>query len=277
MNIAYFGNDWHMGCLETFKNNGHTISHIFINSEQTFNREIRQYAKEHNISVTSTKPEINLIEGLLQQGIDCLFSIEYAWLIPIPENLYDVFTMNVHPSMLPDGRGTTPVSWIINSQSQYAGVTFHKLTNEFDSGDIIYQKPLSLEQGESFETLMVKLHLTIPQLLNEVLSDFKNLYKQATKQGAGSTWPKMEISDRLINWNMTTSQIKSLSASCGRFGIVAILNNETLLVNNIEFGQVKHQYPNGTIIKEDDATYVVAVSDGFVILMKRNIIESIVN
>jgi len=275
MNVAYFGNDWHIGCLETFVKSGHTISHIFINSEQPFNKVIRQYAIDNQIPVTTTKPNGELIESILKQGIDCLFSIEYAWLIPIPENMQDIYVMNVHPSMLPHGRGTTPVSWIINSQPQHAGVTFHKLTKEFDSGDIIYQKPLSLAQNESFETLMVKLHLTIPKLLNEVLSDFDNLYSQAKKQGTGSTWPKIEINDRVINWNMTTSQIKALSAACGRFGIVARLNNETLLVNNIELGQIKHQYPQGTIIKEDDDTYVVAVSDGFVILMKRNIIERI--
>lgn len=275
MNIAYFGNDWHIGCLETFKNNGHTIGHIFINSEQPFNVVIRQYASDNNIPVTKTKPDEKTIESLLLQGIDCLFSIEYAWLIPIYDNLSDVFTMNVHPSMLPHGRGTTPVSWIINSQAQHAGVTFHKLTNEFDSGDIIYQKSLSLAQDECFETLMIKLHLTIPQLLNEVLSDFENLYHQAKKQGTGSAWPKIEINDRVINWNMTTNQIKALSAACGRFGVVARLNNETLLVNNIELGQITHEYSNGTIIKEDDDTIVVSVSDGFVILMKRNIIERI--
>jgi len=275
MNVAYFGNDWHIGCLEAFIKNGHTIGHIFINGEQTFNQLIRQYATEHNISVTCDKPNEKQIENLLQDGIDCLFSIEYAWLIPISQSKLDVYTMNVHPSMLPDGRGTTPVSWIINSYPQHAGVTFHKLTNEFDSGDIIYQKPLSLAQNESFETLMVKLHLTIPQLLNEVLSDFDNLYSQAKKQGIGSTWPKIEINDRVINWNMTTKQVKALAASCGRFGIVALLNNETLLVNHIQVGQISHDYKNGTIIKEDNDTYVVAVSDGFIILFKHNIIEKI--
>jgi len=275
MNIAYFGNDWHIGCLETFIKNGHSIGHIFINSEQPFNQVIRQYAIEHNIPVTCAKPDKHQIDNLLQNGIDCLFSIEYAWLIPIPEKMQGVYTINVHPSMLPDGRGTTPVSWIINSNPQYAGITFHKLTNEFDSGDIIYQKPMTLASGESFETLMIKLHLTIPIMLNELLNNFEALYHKAKKQGISSTWPKLEINDRVIDWNMTVKKVKALAACCGRFGIVAMLNNETLLVNNIEVGQIKHSYKNGTIIKEDNDTYVVAVSDGFVILMKHNIIEKI--
>ncbi|SFC38521.1 formyltransferase family protein [Pseudoalteromonas denitrificans] len=275
MKVAYFGNDWHIGCLDVFKQSAHTIGHIFINGEQTFNQVIRQYATDNNIPVTCIKPDEEHIKNLIEQGFECFFSVEYAWLIPIPEDMKTVYAMNVHPSMLPHGRGTTPVSWIINAYPQYAGVTFHKLTSEFDKGDIIYQKPMTLAVDESFETWMVKLHLSIPLMLNEILVDFEALYLKAHKQEQGSTWPKISINDRVINWNMTTQQIKALAACCGRFGIVAMLNNETLLVNNIEVGQIKHEYKNGTVIKEDSETYVVAVSDGFVILMKHNIIEQI--
>ncbi|PAJ74178.1 hypothetical protein CJF42_11870 [Pseudoalteromonas sp. NBT06-2] len=275
MNVAYFGNDWHIGCVDVFKQNGHTVSHIFINGEKAFNHKIRQYAAKNNIPVISVKPDENQMKIIIQQGVECLFSIEYAWLIPISDNMKNVYALNVHPTMLPHGRGTTPVSWIINSYPQYAGVTFHKLTNEFDSGDIIYQSPMTLAPDESFETLMIKLHLSIPKMLNKILNDFDFLYHRAKKQDVGSTWPKLEINNRVIDWNMTTKQVKALAACCGRFGIVAMLNNETLLVNHIEVGQIEHDYSNGSIIKEDNETYVVAIRDGFIILMKHNIIERI--
>ena len=54
MNVAYFGNDWHIGCVDVFKQNGHTISHIFINGEKAFNHKIRQYAAKNNIQVIYT-------------------------------------------------------------------------------------------------------------------------------------------------------------------------------------------------------------------------------
>ncbi len=276
MNIAYFGNDWHLGCIDVFMQQGHRITHIFTNGEMPFNQKIRQFAIENQIDVSCNKPQLDHIKQLQQQGVDCLFSIEYGWLIPVPDD--EIFTMNVHPTLLPEGRGATPVSQLINGREDHSGITFHKLSDQFDKGDLIYQEAFSLAENESYETLMIKLSFWIPDMLNTVLNEFDDLYSKAAVQSPGSEWPKLSIEDRVIDWAMPVARIQQLARSCGRFGIVAYVaqddTEKTLLVNYLEVSLFEHNRPIGSIIREDADTLVMAASDGFVIIFKRNILDS---
>jgi len=51
-------------------------------------------------------------------------------------------TLNIHPSFLPFFRGRDPIVWAIVNDF-YAGVTFHKISNNIDEGEIIFQKKIN--------------------------------------------------------------------------------------------------------------------------------------
>ena len=59
---------------------------------------------------------------------------EYSYLVPDTDVKYAI---NIHPTLLPNGRGPTPLPYLINAP-EFSGVTIHKICNKFDSGDIIY-------------------------------------------------------------------------------------------------------------------------------------------
>jgi methionyl-tRNA formyltransferase len=200
-----------------------------------------------------------------------LFSANYAWLIPVPAG--KVFTVNVHPTLLPEGRGPTPLPWLLKKYQNYAGVTFHKLSSQFDEGDIIYQKPIQLDSRESLETMIVKLHFEIPVMLDELLSNFTHHYHSALKQLKGSYWPKVGLNDRVIDWKEKVGDIEQLARAFGRLGVIAIVKGQALLVNHIEVSQSRHHWSIGSTLIEDDDTLVIAASDGFVIIMRGSIIE----
>lgn len=274
MNIAYFGGDWYLDCLDIFKSQGHLIQHIFVNNEQTYNVKLREYASRNKIPVSYEKPTRNQLLLLKNQGVDCVYSSEYPWLIPVSGTRLK--SINMHPTLLPNGRGPTPLIWLIQKHHECAGVTFHKLSKEFDSGDIIYQQKISLNTEETWETLVARLHIQVPIYLNELLSNFDIYYENAQPQDNGTYWPKVELNDRTIDWNMKVADIQQLSRACGRFGVVAKFDNLTLLVNHIQTSQCAHQYPPGILIKDDDETYVISASDGIVLLLKRDITERLV-
>lgn len=271
MKIAYFGGDWHMDCINTFLHYGHEIAHILVNGNKPYNKNIRDYAHTNNIPVTNNKPDHKLLEELVENGINCLFSAEYPWLIPVPDQ--SVKTINMHPTILPDGKGPNPVIWLIKKYPQFAGITFHKLSSEFDSGDIIYQKPMQITENDSYETWMAKLNIEIPIQLSRLLDDFKNLYQSASQQSGGSYWPKIEISHRTINWHEGVHEIHKLVRACGRFGAMITISGEMMLINHVHASQYHHQWAAGTLLREDEESYVMAASDGIVILMKRDIVE----
>jgi methionyl-tRNA formyltransferase len=271
MKIAYFGGDWYLDCLKVFLKHGHQVGHIFVCAEQSYNRKIREYARLNNIPLSLHKPTAEDITKITAEGIDCFYSSEYSWLIPLPDA--SVRTINVHPTLLPLGRGPTPLIWLLKCYSEAAGVTFHKLSDKLDQGDIIYQQPIKLSSNESWETLVAKLHIDIPLMLDHMLTEFDAYYESATEQGDGTYWPKIELNDRTINWNDSIDVISKLARSCGRFGVVAAFESNTLLVNHIQVSHCQHMQPPGILLNEDDETYVVTASDGIVVLIKENIVE----
>ena len=271
MKIAYFGGDLFMQCLDIFHAHHHEIVAIFAAGSAENCKDIQQYASQHNIQYFTGKPQRTQIQKLEDEGVSCFFSIEYDSLIPLPSS--KVKTINMHPTMLPEGRGITPLSHLILQYPQHAGITFHKLAEQFDEGDIILQSPIQLDEQEGLESLLVKLNYQIPELLNSLLSDLPDLYQQARPQGKGSYWPRLTDQDRMLNWSATTEDISRMIRAFGQFGVVCCIGHEIWLVNHIETLTTLHASPSGSLLTEDNKTCVVAVADGIVIIYKDSIIQ----
>jgi len=188
MKIAYFGSDWYLDCLKVFQRHGHVVSHIFTSGEQPYNQKLRNYAAQHNIPVYTDKPSKQSLLQLKADAVDCIYSTEYSWLIPIANS--GLKSINMHPTLLPEGRGPTPLIWLLQKYQEHAGITFHKLSDEFDQGEVIYQRPLVLNSDETWETLVAKLHINVPIMLDKLLSNFSQYYDNAKIQTNGSYWPK---------------------------------------------------------------------------------------
>ncbi len=55
--------------------------------------------------------------------------------------------LNVHPSLLPAGRGAEPVFWTLRRGERVTGVTVHRMDAGLDTGPIVAQAKLAVVQG----------------------------------------------------------------------------------------------------------------------------------
>ncbi len=78
--------------------------------------------------------------------------------------------INLHPSLLPVGRGADPVAWAIIENSRQ-GVTIHYIDDGIDTGDILYQEELpttfSQSSGEVYELALEALARLFVVFLSE--------------------------------------------------------------------------------------------------------------
>jgi len=81
--------------------------------------------------------------------------------------LVDGVAFNVHFSLLPSNRGPNPVQWALIHGCAYTGVTLHVMGRDFDTGPIVAQRKLRIEQSDSWVTLMEKLKEVAESLLTE--------------------------------------------------------------------------------------------------------------
>jgi len=71
--------------------------------------------------------------------------------------LCDYKTLNVHQSILPLYKGRFIAFWTIFNNDKYAGITYHKMIKEVDSGEILLTKKIRLHSNETAYSLHHKL------------------------------------------------------------------------------------------------------------------------
>ena len=65
--------------------------------------------------------------------------------------------LNIHPSLLPHGRGPDPVFWVYRHGERGAGVTVHLMDDGLDTGPILAQQRLAVPDG--MDAVMLERHL----------------------------------------------------------------------------------------------------------------------
>jgi phosphoribosylglycinamide formyltransferase-1 len=66
--------------------------------------------------------------------------------------------INIHPSLLPSFKGAHGIRDAYDRGVKITGVTLHFVNEELDGGPVIEQEAVSVEPGESIETLEEKIH-----------------------------------------------------------------------------------------------------------------------
>lgn len=105
--------------------------------------EVKEWGEKRNIPVITpaTLKDREIIERLKQESADLFIVAAYGKLIP--KTVIDIpkfGALNVHPSLLPKFRGSSPIESAILSDEQATGVTIMVVDEEMDHGPIVAQR-----------------------------------------------------------------------------------------------------------------------------------------
>ena len=68
------------------------------------------------------------------------------------------FIVNIHPSLLPKYKGINAIKQAIEDNAKYTGVTIHYVDVEMDSGCIIKQERIKINENDTAKSLKDRLH-----------------------------------------------------------------------------------------------------------------------
>jgi methionyl-tRNA formyltransferase len=93
----------------------------------------------------------------------------FPWLIPaeaiaVPR----LGIVNGHPSLLPRYRGPFPVAWAVRNGETEIGMSYHLMDAQFDTGNVLAQKPIPLAEDETNESLFAQFPALTTELLQTV-------------------------------------------------------------------------------------------------------------
>jgi len=233
MKIVYFGFDLFEGVFRKICD----IAGVELMAVYTFktdnvfefNSSIRAQAEKKGVEVYNHKPSGEEIEEYFEKGCDLIVSAGYIHKIPVP-NHPQFKGINIHPALLPIGRGAWPYPCTILKGERKTGVTIHKITNRFDEGDILLQRGYSVESIDTLDTLTYKSQLVAEELIVEVLTNFSKLWENAKPQGKGVYWKEPTDADRTITTDMKLSEAQRIVRAFGSYGVIfsgEVFENQT--------------------------------------------------
>ena len=111
---------------------------------------------------------------------DILCSIYYRYIISEDIiNYCDGRAFNLHPSILPDYKGCSSITWAILNNEKFTGYTYHYMDSGIDTGDIIVQKKIKINDYDTQITLYFKVML-------EAFRDFDKVFDFVMEKRKGS-------------------------------------------------------------------------------------------
>lgn len=225
------------------------------------------FAKKMDADIVSGKITGEDIQKLEKSGVELLISAAYDYKIPTPENCTMKF-INVHLSLLPEGRGPCPLQWILFKYPQFAGITFHVMTKKFDSGDIVLQRQIEISDSEDMNSLVGKTSLLLEKLTKELLSNIYSLWKnKRPMEGTGSYWKMPSEEERSIQWTRGIVHAQRLFRAFGSYTLFDDTEkNCKERIRELSVWEATHDYEPGAIVTLSTSRIVIAASDGFICL-----------
>ena len=160
--IIFFGTeDFSAVSLQKLIDEGFKIAGIITKPDSRKGRgqkfqapKVKQTGEKFNIPVLQPQKmsEITDFVKKFEKPVGVLVSFGRI----IPQEIIDLFTpaiVNVHPSLLPKYRGSSPIESAILNGDEKTGVSLMKLSKEMDAGDVYSQEEIELSKTETASDL----------------------------------------------------------------------------------------------------------------------------
>jgi len=117
--------------------------------------------------------------------------------------------VNIHPSLLPRYRGTSPVQAAILAGERFAGVSIMLMDAGMDTGPVLSRGQVQIAPSDTGGSLAAKLSLVAAQMLLDVLPRLERgaLVPQPQDESAATYTRMVRKEDGEIDWSMPAVEI----------------------------------------------------------------------
>ena len=194
--ILFFGNE-QLGTglsttaptLQALIAEGYDITGVIVaqkdigKSRKSKEQEIVQLAESHNIPVFAPTKLADIRDDLVAMKAEAGVLIAYGKMVP--QSIIDIFPngiINIHPSLLPLHRGSTPIESVILGGDTKTGVSLMQLAAEMDAGPVYSQTTIELNGDETKQVLADELQRLGAEMLIRDLPKILDRTLLPTKQ-----------------------------------------------------------------------------------------------
>lgn len=225
---------------------------------ESIRKALERETKDNNIPFKSfsNKKSISKMRTWIDSiQPDYIFCISFPFLLPEAVLSYglDKF-INFHPGPLPQYRGSMPIFEVLKNQETETAICAHFMNSKYDEGNIIFNEPITIETGDTYGKLSVKLSESMANItlnMANMLQFASRIPNQPQDELLSYYYEKPTLSDTYINWKrMTAQEIISLINACNPWnnGADATLLGEHIKIISAHLLNEPHENQPGTIV-----------------------------
>ena len=154
--------------------------------------------------------EAAFIEAIQKLTPDLFVVVAFGQILPkVLLEIPRFGAINVHASLLPRYRGAAPIAWAILRGEKVTGITTMLMDEGMDTGDILLQVEIPIEERDTAETLHEKLSSSGAPLLIETIERMKagSISALAQDPTKATYAPPMKKEDGRIDWKNGAEEI----------------------------------------------------------------------
>ncbi|MGY0408543.1 MAG: methionyl-tRNA formyltransferase, partial [Polaribacter sp.] len=235
---------------------------------------VKKYAKLQNLPIlqpTNLKSaefyqQLTALHANLQIVVAFRMLPKAVWQLPA------LGTFNLHASLLPAYRGAAPIHWSIINGETKTGVSTFFIDDKIDTGEIILQEEISIENSETVGMLHDKLMYLGAELVVKTVNLIAdgNVITQKQPNLEEKSAPKLNAENCSIDWNDSLdaiyNKIRGLNPFPAAWTIIKDNDKEiSAKIYDVQKEKETHSFESGKIIATKKELKV-AVTDGYIVI-----------
>ncbi|MBQ8737368.1 MAG: methionyl-tRNA formyltransferase [Bacteroidaceae bacterium] len=182
LRIVYMGTpDFAVESLRCLVEGGYNVVGVITMPDKPMGRHgsvlqpspVKMYAVEKGLKVlqpANLKDEA-FVEELRSLNADLQIVVAFRMLPEIVWNMPRLGTFNLHASLLPQYRGAAPINWAVMNGDKETGITTFFLKHEIDTGKVIQQVRIPIEETDNVGDVHDKLMMLGGKLVVETVDN----------------------------------------------------------------------------------------------------------
>ena len=281
MRIVFLGTpDFAVKPLENIRENGYNVVAAITNPDKPVGRKqtitacpVKETALRHGIPVYQyTKIRNEGVEDLKALKPDLMVTCAFGQILS--QEILDIptiGTINIHASLLPKYRGSSPIQWAIINGEKVTGITIMFTDVGVDTGDIILQDELQIEDTDTAGTLFDKLSVLGSRSVIKALEAIETGTYTRTKQDeTKATHTKFFNKESgLLDFNKTADEIVNLVRGLNPWPVAYFMyKGEKIQVYSAENKNSDYNAEPGTVVSANKKTGLIVNVNGGSVRLK---------
>ncbi|MBR3643228.1 MAG: methionyl-tRNA formyltransferase [Parasporobacterium sp.] len=276
MNVVFMGTpDLAVTVLDAIVQSSHNVTAVVTREDKQKGRgkelsmpPVKAYAIEHDIPVFQPV-KIKTEEAVATlRSFDADIYVVAAYGQILSEEILSIpkkGCVNVHTSLLPKYRGSSPIQWAIIEGETQTGVTVMQMDAGMDTGDILFTQTVAIDPKETGGSLHDKLADTGAALIVKALDEIEKGNVNPVKQdSAQATYTKMlDKGMGNIRFEAGSARIERMIRALNPWpSTYTYLHGKILKIWAAEVFPEKSTEAPGTVIRVDGSAFFVKTGDG---------------